>query len=87
MTFALYELAINLDIQEELRNDIKKVLSRHDNKLTYESMLDMKYLQMVIDGDFLEFVCFEVLLIFLLFCFRNFKKISASRQFASNCVK
>jgi cytochrome P450 family 6 len=52
MTFTLYELALNPDIQERLRADIRDVLAQHDNKLTYEAMLDMKYLQMVIDGNY-----------------------------------
>ena len=51
MTFALYELALNPDIQEKLRQEIKTVLKKHDDKLTYEAMLDIKYLQMVIDGN------------------------------------
>lgn len=50
LTFALYELALSPDVQETLRDDIQTVLSRHGNELTYEAMLDMKYLQMVIDG-------------------------------------
>lgn len=50
MIFALYELSLNPDIQEKLREDIQEVLKKHDGKLTYEAMLDMKYLQMVIDG-------------------------------------
>lgn len=52
MTFALYELALNPDVQQKLRDDIKLVLSRHDNKLNYDAMLEMKYLQMVIDGKY-----------------------------------
>jgi cytochrome P450 family 6 len=55
MTFALYELALNPDVQEKLRDDIRLVLSQHNNELTYEAMLDMKYLQMVIDGKQLIF--------------------------------
>lgn len=51
MTFALYELALNPEIQETLREEIQSSLKRHDNKLTYESMLELKYLQMVIDGE------------------------------------
>jgi len=51
MTFALYELALNLDIQEKLREEIKAVLAKHDGKVTYEAMLEIKYLQMVIDGE------------------------------------
>lgn len=54
MTFALYELALNPDIQESMREEIKTVLKKHENKLTYEAMLEMKYLQMVIDGENFE---------------------------------
>lgn len=50
MTFALYELSLNPDIQEKLREHIQTILSKYNNELTYEAMLDMKYLQMVIDG-------------------------------------
>lgn len=51
MLFALYELSLNPDLQEKLRKHIRDVLSKHKNELTYEAMLDMKYLQMVIDGE------------------------------------
>lgn len=51
MTFALYELALNPEIQEKMREEINAVLKKHDSKLTYEAMLEMKYLQMVIDGE------------------------------------
>jgi cytochrome P450 family 6 len=50
MMFALYELSLNPDIQEKLRAHIKDVLAKHKNEVTYEAMLDMHYLQMVIDG-------------------------------------
>ncbi|XP_076275225.1 cytochrome P450 9e2-like isoform X2 [Rhynchophorus ferrugineus] len=43
-----YELAINPDIQDKLRNEIKKTMKEHNEKLTYESTLRMKYLDMVI---------------------------------------
>nr|AGI03847.1 cytochrome P450 6BQ10 [Tribolium castaneum] len=48
MTWALYELATNQDVQEKLRNEINNVLSRHDNKLTYEAMMEMTYMEKVI---------------------------------------
>lgn len=50
MVFTLYELSLNPDIQEKLRDDIRSVLSKYNGELTYEAILDMKYLQMVIDG-------------------------------------
>lgn len=51
MTFALYELALNPDIQDKMREDINEVLKKHNNRLTYEAMIEMKCLQMVIDGE------------------------------------
>jgi len=49
--FCMYNLATNPETQENLRNEIKTVLSKHNNEITYEGMLEMKYLQMVIDGE------------------------------------
>lgn len=51
MTFALYELALNQDVQDKLRDEIKAVLAEHEDKLTYEGMKQMNYLQMVLDGE------------------------------------
>lgn len=45
--FALYELAINHDIQIRLRQEIVDTLEKFDGKVTYESLLEMKYLDMV----------------------------------------
>lgn len=49
MTFALYELALNPDIQERLREEIKMILARHENQITYGAMMEMTYMEMVID--------------------------------------
>lgn len=51
MTFALYELALNQDVQSKLRDEIRAVLAGDENKMTYEGMKKMKYLQMVLDGE------------------------------------
>ncbi|CAG9860871.1 unnamed protein product [Phyllotreta striolata] len=48
MTFALLELAQNPVVQEKLRQEIKQTLKQNDNKLTYESLLGMEYLEKVI---------------------------------------
>lgn len=50
MSFAFYELARNQELQEKLRNDINRVLAKHENQITYESMQDMKYASQVLDG-------------------------------------
>lgn len=50
MTFSLYELASNQNIQNKLRNEIETVIQRYDGKLTYEAIMDMPYLDQVING-------------------------------------
>lgn len=51
MTFALYELAKNEDIQERVRNEINSALKKYDNQITYDSIQDIGYLNQVIDGE------------------------------------
>ncbi|XP_049825475.1 cytochrome P450 6a8-like [Aethina tumida] len=48
MTFALYELSTRPDLQQKIRNEIHEVLEKHDNKLTYEAIKDMTYLEQVL---------------------------------------
>jgi len=50
MTFCLYELAMNPDIQERVRNEIDTVLERHGGNITYESIVEMEYLDKVVSG-------------------------------------
>lgn len=50
MAFALYELASHPDVQESLRRDMKLIMERHQNCFTYETMMDMQYLDQVING-------------------------------------
>jgi cytochrome P450 family 6 len=55
MTFALYELAQQPDIQEKIRNEIDEVLANH-GELTYDAVNDMVYLQKVISGKYIHIV-------------------------------
>ncbi|CAH1159589.1 unnamed protein product [Phaedon cochleariae] len=48
MTFALLELALNQDIQDELRKEIGMVLEKHGGELTYDGIMQMSYLDKVI---------------------------------------
>jgi cytochrome P450 family 6 len=50
MTFCLYELTLNPDIQERFRNEIDTVLERHGGNISYESVFEMEYLEKVVDG-------------------------------------
>jgi cytochrome P450 family 6 len=45
--FMIYELALNPDIQERLRNEIEEISSNYDDKLTYEGLSEMKYFEQV----------------------------------------
>jgi len=50
MSFCLYELALNPDIQDRLRNEIDTVLKKHGGSVTYESIQEMKYLDKIVSG-------------------------------------
>ncbi|KAJ3644190.1 hypothetical protein Zmor_026860 [Zophobas morio] len=49
MTFCLFELASNPDIQEKLRKEVQEVLERHENKLTYDAIMEMHYMEQVVN--------------------------------------
>lgn len=48
LTFTLYELALNSDIQQKLRTEIEDGLEANDGKLTYEMVFNFKYLDCVV---------------------------------------
>lgn len=50
IAFCLYELALNVELQEKTRRDIHDAIDNGDGKLTYDAVQDMKYLDMVIAG-------------------------------------
>ncbi|XP_058060788.1 probable cytochrome P450 6a14 [Anopheles bellator] len=49
LSFALYELANNPDIQERVREEVLDKLQLHGNKITYEALKEMTYLDQVIN--------------------------------------
>lgn len=50
LSFCLYELAKNPDIQQRVHDEIDQVLRSHNGQITYDSVSDMKYLEACIDG-------------------------------------
>lgn len=50
ISYCLYELALNPEIQTKLREKIKQTLNANGGKLSYDTLKDMKYMDMVING-------------------------------------
>uniref|UniRef100_A0A182PZ94 Uncharacterized protein n=1 Tax=Anopheles epiroticus TaxID=199890 RepID=A0A182PZ94_9DIPT len=48
MSFCLYELALNQELQDKARENIKEVMKKH-NTISYEALYEMKYIEMCIN--------------------------------------
>lgn len=54
ISFTAYELAINPDIQERLRREVRATLKESEGKVTHEMIMDMKYMDMVVSGKYIQ---------------------------------
>ncbi|XP_054285819.1 cytochrome P450 6a8-like [Macrosteles quadrilineatus] len=61
MSFCLYELAQNPDIQDRLYEEIKETLSKHDGKPTYQTLQEMPYMDKVINETLRRYASLAVL--------------------------
>ncbi|XP_044728892.1 cytochrome P450 9e2-like [Chrysoperla carnea] len=67
LCFAVYELALNPDIQQRLYEENEKILNENNGKLTYDVLNKMKYLDMIMSetlrkwtiAAFLERMCIK----------------------------
>lgn len=50
LSFAIFELASNLEIQRKARDEVRSVLEKHGGQLTYEAMMEMHYVDHIING-------------------------------------
>lgn len=50
MLFLAHELAVNSDVQNKLRDEIQKTSKACDGNVTYEALMEMKYMDMVLSG-------------------------------------
>lgn len=51
VAFALYELAANKQLQHRARKEIQTIQARYDGHLTYEAMMDMVYVEQILQGS------------------------------------
>jgi cytochrome P450 family 6 len=51
MSFCLYELALNPHVQQRVRDEVDRVLLKHDGAITYEAIQDMEYLDKTVAGE------------------------------------
>jgi cytochrome P450 family 6 len=49
MTFAMYELSKHQELQDKVRDEVNTVLAKHEGKITYEAIQEMKYMDQVIN--------------------------------------
>ncbi|XP_073974530.1 cytochrome P450 6a2-like isoform X1 [Rhodnius prolixus] len=47
LTFCLYELSVNQDIQKKVYEEIIEVLEKHEGQFTYQAIKEMKYLNQI----------------------------------------
>jgi Fe-S cluster biogenesis protein NfuA len=50
MSFALYCLALNPDVQKKVREEVDSVLKKHGGEITFEGVQEMTYLEMALSG-------------------------------------
>jgi hypothetical protein len=54
MIFCLHLLAHHQSIQDEARNSIKNVLDKYNGEWCYDAVMEMNYIEQIIEGDFSE---------------------------------
>lgn len=50
MTYTLFEMSQNQGVQDKARDNVKKVLAKHDGLFTYEALSEMTYIENCISG-------------------------------------
>lgn len=83
LTYCLYELAVNQELQKKAHQVIRTALEKHNGQFTYEMMLDMPYIDQLINGtNFFIIIsatsfCDSLIPIFFVFYFHFFGRNSA----------
>lgn len=59
MTFCMYEIAKNPDVQQKVHEEIDRVLAEHNGQISYDSIREMKYLECCMDGKCISSIFFS----------------------------
>lgn len=51
MSYTLFEMSQNPAVQDKARDNVKKVLAKHDGLFTYEALMEMTYIDNCISGE------------------------------------
>lgn len=60
MSFCLYEIAKNADIQQKVHEEIDEVLAKYNGQLTYDAINELKYLDCCIDGMLINLISHSI---------------------------
>lgn len=52
ISFCLFELAMNQEIQEKLREEVERVLNESDGEISYEAISEMSYMDKCVNGEY-----------------------------------
>lgn len=52
MCYSLFEMSQNQAVQDKARDNVKKVLKKHDGLFTYEALMEMTYVENCIAGKY-----------------------------------
>lgn len=55
MAYCLHELAKNPELQRRAHQEIDEVMKKFNGEITYDSMMDLKFLESCIDGKLTVF--------------------------------
>lgn len=50
MAYCLHELAKNQELQRRAHQEIDEIMKKYNDEITYDSMVELKFLESCIDG-------------------------------------
>lgn len=80
ISFLLYDMAANIDAQEQLRSEINEIILKHGGSLTYDAIQEMTFLDRALSGNIITITNGTYILI-IFYIFRVSKATSSCNVF------